>query len=121
MRTKPGEVGLTILFGKYKKRAKKLNKSFDLTREEFANLTKQNCNYCDNPPSKISKHMNKSVSEDTLKRSEYVYNGIDRYDNNLGYTKENSVPCCSICNGAKADLTPTEWWSWVAKITAANS
>lgn len=31
--------------------------------------------------------------------------GIDRVDNNIGYTKENSVSCCGICNRMKVDST----------------
>jgi len=27
--------------------------------------------------------------------------GIDRKDNNLGYTPENSLPCCTLCNMMK--------------------
>jgi hypothetical protein len=30
--------------------------------------------------------------------------GIDRVDNTLGYTRANSVTCCSLCNYAKKDL-----------------
>ncbi len=32
--------------------------------------------------------------------------GIDRYDNNEGYTLYNSVSCCPECNAAKNDDTP---------------
>ena len=34
----------------------------------------------------------------------FLRNGIDRIDNNKGYTKENCVPCCDICNRIKMDL-----------------
>jgi hypothetical protein len=30
-------------------------------------------------------------------------NGLDRLDNNLGYTNENTVSCCSTCNNLKKD------------------
>ena len=30
--------------------------------------------------------------------------GIDRKDNNANYTKENSYPCCKICNLMKGDI-----------------
>lgn len=31
----------------------------------------------------------------------YEYNGVDRLDNALGYTRENCVPACRPCNAAK--------------------
>jgi hypothetical protein len=34
-------------------------------------------------------------------RGIYTYNGIDRVDNSKGYTPENTVPCCKICNKIK--------------------
>lgn len=29
--------------------------------------------------------------------------GLDRLDNNTGYTAENVVPCCGVCNTARSD------------------
>ena len=40
---------------------------------------------------------------------DYVYNGIDRIDNNKGYTIDNIVPCCAKCNYAKGKLTLQEF------------
>ena len=33
------------------------------------------------------------------------FNGIDRVDSSLGYTKENTVSCCYVCNKMKNDST----------------
>jgi 5-methylcytosine-specific restriction endonuclease McrA len=37
----------------------------------------------------------------------FLYSGIDRKDNEKGYTEENCVPCCKRCNGIKG-----EWLSY---------
>lgn len=36
---------------------------------------------------------------------DYVYNGIDRIDNNDSYNLINCVPCCNVCNIAKSDTS----------------
>lgn len=36
----------------------------------------------------------------------YKYlNGLDRLDNNIGYTDDNCIPCCRTCNFMKQDYT----------------
>lgn len=44
------------------------------------------------------------------------YNGIDRKNSKLGYTIENAVSCCRICNLAKNEYTVEEFLSWVKRI-----
>lgn len=34
--------------------------------------------------------------------------GLDRLDNALGHTKENCVPCCTICNRVRLDVFSPE-------------
>ena len=46
----------------------------------------------------------------------YIYNGIDRIDNNKGYTIDNIVPCCHICNQAKSSFTLQEFQDWIEKV-----
>jgi hypothetical protein len=38
--------------------------------------------------------------------------GIDRVDNDKGYTFKNSVPCCSVCNRAKFRMSAAEFVAW---------
>jgi hypothetical protein len=54
----------------------------ELQFNEFEELVKQRCYYCN-----------------YIKQSEA--NGIDRVDNSKGYTKENCVSCCEVCNRIK--------------------
>lgn len=100
------------LFGSYKKGAKRRKLPFELTEKEFRALTKQDCYYCGVKPNYSFK--NRSCS------SCYIYNGIDRIDTKSGYTKENSRPCCKICNFAKGQLSEDEFWMWLKRISDFN-
>lgn len=95
------------LYANYKKRAKERSLEFTLTKTEFNNLTKQNCHYCNKEP--LQKY---STETDTP----YLYNGLDRIDNNKGYTIENSVPCCSKCNYAKHTQSKDEFLNMIKTI-----
>ena len=50
---------------------------------------------------------------------DYDYNGIDRINNNTGYTKENCVTCCSWCNRAKNNGTLENFISKCKKIASS--
>ena len=42
--------------------------------------------------------------------------GIDRKDNNKGYTNDNCVPCCGFCNKMKMDHSIDEFYSQIIRI-----
>ncbi len=86
------EAPLNALFDRYKYQAKYRNYEFSLGIEQFKNITSQNCEYCNINPIQRSK---------SKKGKSYFYNGIDRKNNDLGYTINNCVPCCKICNDIK--------------------
>jgi len=95
-RAPEGIAALNSLYKSYKfKCAKDRNYDFELTMDEFKILTKNNCYYCGKIPSQVKKS----------KCSQYVYNGIDRVDNSLGYTTSNTVACCKDCNSKKSGVT----------------
>lgn len=99
-------------FGGYKKAAKKRGLEFSLSEKEFHSLVQEECHYCGSPPTLIKKGTAQH-SFNVL----YRHNGIDRKDNSLGYTLENSLPCCSICNHAKHTLSYDEFIAWVQKAS----
>ena len=103
---------LAMLISVYRHSAKKRGYCFELTREQFAELTKQNCWYCGVKPSQI-KHEDRRKS---LHRGFYLYNGIDRMDNNQGYTEANCIPCCSRCNKMKGILSGEDFIGQVRRI-----
>lgn len=103
-----GESSFNKLYKRYKDRAKKKNFDFFLTKDQFKSLTKLDCYYCGIQPHQVEK------SSDCY--GEYVYSGIDRKVNSLGYTLENSVPCCNECNISKSTKSEKEFQSYVKRL-----
>ena len=95
----------------YKRAAKKNLREFSLSEEEFRQLTKSVCFYCGVEPSQISK----------TNTEQYIYNGVDRKDNSVGYTTENSVPCCWPCNELKGDRNIDDFLARIQKIISSCS
>ena len=96
---------------KYKARAKKLQIEFSLTDEEFYDICSMNCFYCDAQP--VPRNHGYKRKGDS---STYYANGIDRIEPHVGYTKENSVPCCTPCNLMKTDKSQKEFIEMAIKI-----
>jgi hypothetical protein len=122
--TDPKEASWNKFKSIYEQGAKKRSLSWELDVKLFRLLTISNCYFCGSLPYKIftayeikSGKRFHGVSGPRLEQSKIVVNGIDRLDNNIGYTTENSVPCCSICNFAKRDLDLTIFESWLDTIT----
>lgn len=70
----------------YKKRAFEKGIEMTLTTEEIDYLSEQNCHYCGG-------------------MNDRKWNGIDRIDNEKGYTIDNVYPACWICNLMKHEYT----------------
>lgn len=103
---------ISAILREYKKNAFKRNFEFNLDYDSFTILITGNCNYCSCPPSKEKRlHIKRKYSHNT-----YLFNGIDRVNSNLGYTKENSVSCYRKCNLAKSDMTLDEFKNWLRLI-----
>lgn len=107
-RIEKGEANLKRVFRGYQNEAKRKYLSFNLSLNEFKKLTSSNCFYCGVEP--------RQRSYRKFSNGEYLFNGIDRKDNLSGYTKENSLPCCFICNRAKGDMSYKEFILWIKRI-----
>jgi len=100
------------VFKTYQWSAQKRNLKFNLTPEQFLQLSQRNCEYCNKPPSFVKNRNGKN----SYKGKPFFYNGIDRVDNSQGYLIENCVSCCRICNIAKAGMTKQEFLDWIEKV-----
>ena len=75
-------------------------------------MFQKNCHYCGVEPNQFPKG-NWAKSYNGL----FIYNGIDRKDNKIGYLLENCVSCCTICNRAKHSLSEEDFENWITRIT----
>lgn len=99
------------LYNSYKQSAKRRGLFWGITLDNFAKLTKQNCYYCGIEPKQSGlKGMNHQRNGD------YIYNGIDRVDNDKGYTLDNVVTCCGTCNNMKRTLSKRKFIDQVMRI-----
>lgn len=116
-----GQSGCNRLISFYKRNAKNANRIFDLSPEHFRNLTSSSCYYCGSPPSmhtKCNKYYKEALKNKQSIWGDYIYNGIDRKDNNIGYTQNNCVPCCKFCNTGKRDSSYKEFHDhWISIYT----
>jgi hypothetical protein len=81
--------GLKSAYSDYKYAAKARNLEFELNFEIFTELVRKNCYYCGKLP------------KERTRKYKTRLNGVDRKDNNMGYTLNNCVSCCSECNICK--------------------
>lgn len=102
--------GINIWYTSYKYGAKNRNLEFNLSIEDFLDLIKKPCVYCGQPAPErtVSAHKKNSYN--------IIAQGIDRIDSSKGYSKENCVPCCTICNRMKLDLSKTEFLDKISQI-----
>ena len=100
-----GLAGFEALYKGYQHNAKKRDRAFELTKEDFSFLTKMNCFYCGDKPFQVKEMRHREGQGD------YEYNGLDRIDPTKGYTLDNVVPCCGVCNWMKRDyqMVPFLW------------
>lgn len=95
------------IFRDYKVAAKKRNLEFTLTYDEFISLIDMRCVYCGSlPKNSYTRHT----------EIPFIYQGIDRIDNKIGYIKENCVPCCHQCNWSKGTMSKTDFLEWIRMV-----
>lgn len=82
-------------YNAYRNKAKSRGIDWTLTMEEFSGFWQNPCSYCGD---KI----------DTI--------GLDRVNNQAGYSAGNIVSCCIKCNIAKNDMGLSEFQEWLGRI-----
>lgn len=110
LRLQSGEAMRNYVFKGYENGAKLRGLEFDLSKEQASALFAANCHYCGERPSQVA-------SKPTA-HGEFIYNGIDRKDNSLGYSASNCVTCCSVCNVRKGADHYDQFIRWI--LTAAS-
>ena len=89
-----------VRYNAYVQNAKIRGFIFLLTIDEFLEIVNKPCHYCGKESIIEYKKMN----------------GIDRKDSNIGYLKENCLPCCFRCNEAKNNCSYDEFINWICKV-----
>jgi hypothetical protein len=87
------------LHSTYKKSARVRGIEFNLSKQQVTDLVSKNCHYCD-------------------EMNDKGVNGIDRIDNDIGYIIDNSVPCCTVCNYMKGELSKANFIGYCKNILA---
>lgn len=107
-----GERTIWALFSTYSAGAERRGIPFDMSFDMFKEVTSSECFYCGAcPTEEYGPFRRKGESGVKLM-------GIDRVDNSVGYTDDSVVPCCTICNLMKRDLTVDEFVGRAAVIAA---
>ena len=91
-----------IEYNKYKTRAKDKEIEFDISKTDFNNITNNSCYLCGKQPTETHK------------------NGMDRFDNEKGYTLNNIKSCCGNCNYIKRNNHYDEMIDKCKKICEKN-
>lgn len=102
-----GISALNSRYSEYARVARKLKRSFELTKAQFRDISQGNCYYCGSPPRPYLMQNHNGP---------HIANGLDRMDPAAGYTMNNIVACCTACNIAKHTMTVDRFREWVAKV-----
>lgn len=94
------EAAFNSLYTNLKNRAEKKELEFSITKDELKRLSKLPCYYCN----KVEQNEYKTYHS----TNSYFYNGLDRINNSKGYTINNVLTCCGICNKIRGNWLTIE-------------
>ena len=104
----PGLAARNQVIGQYKFSARRRNLAYAISNDEMDIFLLNRCHYCNAPPSRTK----------STPAGSFIYNGIDRVDNDRGYVMGNVVTCCADCNYAKRLLSYDDFITHVHLIRA---
>lgn len=107
-RKSPGYSAFKRRLRTYKYAAKSRNLCFDLTEEQFRSIIEKSCSYCGSLP--------KPYDASGESYGSISITGIDRKQNDIGYTIDNCVSCCIQCNQAKMAHSFEDFLAWVRRV-----
>lgn len=93
----------------YIKSAERRELTWALSYEEFYNMSQLACTYCGVPP-------RQHHAGDAPGPPMFIFNGVDRVNNNRGYEVDNCVTCCYQCNLSKRNLTMKDWMNYLSRL-----
>lgn len=102
---------VNCLRSEYIRGASERNFPWELVEEDFETIIQQPCYFCGQEP---EFHISDQRFNKT--NTPFLRNGIDRLDPTKGYTKENSVSCCSMCNRMKSNYSITDFYEKIKRI-----
>lgn len=105
------------LFRQYKKSARRRGLLFELSFEDFVDITQHECYLCGVKPSQVYIH-GKRLARYT--REPFIYNGIDRCENDIGYVTGNLAASCGTCNMAKRFLNIETFLEYIKRAYKFN-
>jgi hypothetical protein len=108
-----GEAAFRRMYYQYEMSAERRGLVFNLSEHLFRHLTQQPCHYCGQEPSNFWSSYHET--------GDYLCNGIDRKNNDLGYVPENCVPCCKQCNYFKTDMDYEAFVQYLDRIAEFRS
>jgi len=104
-----GEAAFNSLYMDYRRDARRRQLEFTLAKDDFRQIVTSSCHYCGIEP-------NKEYNREWVNGS-FLYNGIDRKDNDMGYILGNCTPCCWQCNYLKRGIGYEEFLSRIKIIS----
>ena len=96
-----------VVMSEYMTTARRRGRSWELSYKQARALFEGDCYYCGAAPNLIA---------DVCGEKAFIRNGIDRKDNDEGYTADNCVSCCSPCNFLKGSRSADDFLSLVKRI-----
>lgn len=101
-----GEFAKNMVLENYRRMATNRTLVWGLSRKEALFFMAQPCWFCGDLPQNCSR----------TSTGDFVYNGIDRLDNTLGYVYSNCVACCKPCNYMKRTMSVQDFIIHLKKI-----
>jgi hypothetical protein len=84
-----------------------------LTPAQFEEIIVQNCSYCQATPREHYRKARKGKGQGL----KIIRNGIDRIDNQIGYTLDNCTACCQTCNRMKGTMHVLDFAKQIVKMS----
>lgn len=88
----------------------------------FISISQEDCFYCGLKPSNYSHYQySDKYSHKARTTGMIFYSGLDRFTNKPIHQEDDVVPCCKICNFAKSNMNPYDFFCHIDKINETKN